>query len=187
MPVGMWMRRTADAGLVDVLAARAGGAVDLHFNVLGTNVDLDVVGQLGHDLERGEARLAAGVRVERGNAHQTVDAVLALEIAVGVLALDHDRRALDAGLVAVEIVQHLELEAVLVRPLHIHAVEHLRPVLRLGAARAGVEGQNGVAVIVLAGEQRREADLLRSASPDRRSPPPARAAGWRRPSRCPCR
>ena len=143
-----------------MLAARAGGAVDLHLNVLGSNVDLDVVGQLGHDLERGEARLAAGVRVKGGNAHQTVDAVLTLEIAVGVLALDHDRRALDAGLFAVDIVHHLELEAVLVRPLHIHTVEHLRPVLRLGAARAGVEGQNGVAVIVLTGEQRREADLL---------------------------
>ena len=76
---------------------------------------------------------------------QTMDAVLTLKIAVGVLALDHDRRALETGLVAVEIVEHLELEAVLVRPLHIHAVEHLRPVLRLGAAGAGVEGQNGVA------------------------------------------
>ena len=48
----------------------------------------------------------------------------------------------------------------LVRPLHVHAVEHLRPVLRLGAARAGVEGQNRVAVVVFAGEKRGEPCLL---------------------------
>ena len=48
----------------------------------------------------------------------------------------------------------------LVRPLHVHAVEHLRPVLRLGAARAGVERQNGVAVVVFAGKERRESRLL---------------------------
>ena len=87
-------------------------------------------------------------------------AVFALQIAVGVLTLDHDRRALETGLVAVEIVEHLEFKAVLVRPLHIHAVEHLRPVLRLGAARAGVEGQNRVAVVVFAGKERRESCLL---------------------------
>ena len=87
-------------------------------------------------------------------------AVFALQIAVGVLTLDHDRRALETGLVAVEIVEHLEFKAVLVRPLHIHAVEHLRPVLRLGAARAGVERQNGVAVVVFAGKERRESRLL---------------------------
>ena len=52
-----------------MLAAGAGRAVDLHFNILGTNFDLDIVGQLRHDLEGGKARLAAGVRVERGNAH----------------------------------------------------------------------------------------------------------------------
>ena len=40
MPVGLWIRRTADDGLVDVLAARAGGAVDLHFDVLGPDLDI---------------------------------------------------------------------------------------------------------------------------------------------------
>ena len=66
------------ACLVDVLAACAGGAVDLHLDVLGADLDLNVLGQLGHDLKRCEARLAAGVGVKRGNAHQAVHAVLAL-------------------------------------------------------------------------------------------------------------
>ena len=81
-------------------------------------------------------------------------AVFALQITVGVLTLDHDRRALETGLVAVEIVEHLEFKAVLVRPLHIHAVEHLRPVLRLGSARAGMHFQVSVVLVQLAGKQR---------------------------------
>ena len=35
----------------------------------------------------------------------------------------------------------------------VHAVQHLRPVLRLGAAGARVEGQNRVGGIVFAGQQ----------------------------------
>ena len=90
-------------------------------------------------------------------------AVFALQIAVGVLTLDHDRRALEVRVLAVEIVEHLEFKAVLVRPLHIHAVEHLHPVLGLGAACTGVEGENGVVGVVFTGQQRCQtalADLL---------------------------
>ena len=70
----------ADGGgrLVDVLAACTGGAVDLHLDVGGVDFNVDVVVQLGHDLKAGETGLAAGVGVKRADAHQTVDAVLAL-------------------------------------------------------------------------------------------------------------
>ena len=43
--------------------------------------------------------------VEGRDAHQTVDAVLPPQVAIGVLAGDHDGGGLDAGLVAVLIVQ----------------------------------------------------------------------------------
>ncbi len=147
-------------GLVDLLSAGARGAVDLHLDILVAQLDLAVVGDLGHDLDRGEGGVAASGGVERGDAHQTVDAVLALEEAVGVLALDHDGRALQPGLVAVEIVHQLDLVAVALGPHIIHAVEHRGPVLRLGAAGTGVEGQNGVVRVVLAGQQRAEAHAL---------------------------
>ena len=124
-----------------MLAACAGGAVDLHLDVLGADVHLNGVVQLGHDLQRGKAGLTAGVGIEGRDAHQTVDAVLALEQAVGVGALDHHGSALHAGLVAVLIVQHLHGHAVGLCPLVVHPVEHLGPVLRLGAAGTGVEGQ----------------------------------------------
>ena len=45
-------------------------------------------------------------------------------------------------------------------PAGIHAVEHLGPVLGLGAAGAGVELQNGIGVVILAGEQRGHPGLL---------------------------
>ena len=45
-------------------------------------------------------------------------------------------------------------------PLHIHTVEHLRPVLCLRSTGAGVEGEDGVAAVVFAGKERREARLL---------------------------
>ena len=83
-----------------------------------------------------------------------MDAVFAFKIAVGVVALDLDGGGLDAGLFAVLIVEQRILIAVAVGPHGVHAVEHLRPVLRLGAAGTGVERQNGVVRVVLAGEQR---------------------------------
>ena len=45
-------------------------------------------------------------------------------------------------------------------PHVVHAVEHRGPVLRLGAARAGVEGQDRVVRVVLAREQGRQAHRL---------------------------
>ena len=48
----------------------------------------------------------------------------------------------------------LDLVAAPFRPAHIHAFEHLRPILAFGAARAGVNLDIGVIGVGLAGEQR---------------------------------
>jgi hypothetical protein len=57
------------------------------------------------------------------------------EPAVGVVADDVHARALDAGNFAGRLVDDLGLEAAPFAPLQVHAQEHLRPVLRLRAAR----------------------------------------------------
>ena len=147
-------------GLVDVLAAGAGGPVDLHLDVLLPDLHGVVVLHLRHNLNGGEGGLAAGVGVKGGNPDQPVDAVFTLQKAIGVFALNGDGGGLDAGLVAVLVVQDLVDEAMALGPAGIHAVEHLGPVLGLGAAGAGVELQNGVGVVVFAGEQGGHPGLL---------------------------
>ena len=72
--------------------------------------------------------------------------------AVGVVADDGERRALEPRFVARLIVDHLALEAAALRPAEVHAEEHLRPVLRFGAAGAGMDGHDRVLAIVLAAE-----------------------------------
>ena len=89
-----------------------------------------------------------------------MDAVLAFEHTVGVRALDHHGRGLDAGLVAVQHVQHLNAVPVGFGPAGVHTVEHFGPVLGLGSAGACVEGQDGVVVVVLAVQHRHELQLV---------------------------
>ena len=57
-------------------------------------------------------------------------------------------------------VQDLVGEAVALHPAGVHAVEHLGPVLGLGAAGAGVELEDGVGAVVLPGEEGVQVGLL---------------------------
>ena len=82
------------------------------------------------------------------------------EQAVGVFAVDAEGRRLDARFFAGLIFVHLRGEALALSPAQIHAHEHLGPVLRLGAARAGMDGDDGVALVVGAGEQRLDLQLV---------------------------
>ena len=59
---------------------------------------------------------------------------------------------LSPGLVAGLVVDQLALEAAALGPPQIHAQQHFGPVLRLGAAGAGVDGDDRVLAIVLAAE-----------------------------------
>ena len=79
---------------------------------------------------------------------------LGLGPAVRVVTLDEERAGLDAGLLALRLVDHVDLEAVPLRPAQIHAHEHARPVLALRAARARMHFEVGVVAVRLALEQR---------------------------------
>ena len=50
----------------------------------------------------------------------------------------------------------LDLVAVLLGPARVHAQQHLGPVLALGAAGAGMDFEEGVVAVGLAGQQRLE-------------------------------
>ena len=97
--------------------------------------------------------------VERRDAHQPVDAGLALEVPVGVVAGDLEGRRLDPGLVAGQQVHDLDLVAAPLRPARVHAEQHLRPVLGLGAAGPGVDRDDGVLPVVLAREHDGQLEL----------------------------
>ena len=112
------------------------------------------VGHDRRDLDAGEARLAAVGGVERGQPHEPVHAALGAEQPVGVLAAgDAEGGGLDAGFLAGARLQQLDCKAAPLRPAHQHAQHHLRPVLGVGPARAGVDGHERVAGVVAPGEQ----------------------------------
>jgi hypothetical protein len=147
-------------GLVDVLAAGAGGAVDIDLEVGGIDRDVDLVVHLGRDEHRGEAGVAAVVGIEGRLAHQAVHAGLGLEPAIGVIALDAHGGRLDAGHFAAADFHQLGLPAARLAPAQVHAQQHLGPVLGLGTAGAGLDVEVGIGGIHLAAEHALELELL---------------------------
>ena len=103
-------------GRVDVLAAGAGGAIGVDAAVAFLDVDLDVVVDHRKDPDAGKAGVPARVAVVGRDAHQPVHARFGLEPAVGVLALDLQRRRLDAGLLARALLDQRHLVAARPRP-----------------------------------------------------------------------
>src|SRR5690606_30751839 len=149
-------------GLVDVLATGARGAVDVGPEVGRIDLDVDVVVDLGRHEHRGEAGVAAVVRIEPRLAYQPVHPGLGLEPAVGVLALDPEGGRLDARHFAAGDLQQFGLPAARLGPAQVHAQQHLGPVLGLGAAGARLDVDEGVAAVHLAGEHALELQLLQA-------------------------
>jgi len=146
--------------LVDVLAARAAGPPEEHdvqFFLPQFNIEVFQDGQHVHSREAGVPPL---VGVERADAHQAVNAPLARQVAHGIVAAHLQGDAADAGLLAVGAGQFLYLVVVLLEVAEVHAKEHLRPVAGLRAAGPGLDAEEAVAGVVLAGQQRHQLDAL---------------------------
>ena len=58
-----------------------------------------------------------------------------------------------------------KLEAAALGPAQVHPLHHLGPVLRVGPAGAGVDLADRVALVVLAGEQALQLELVERARP----------------------
>ena len=84
------------------------------------------------------------------------------QITVGPLARYAQGDALDARLVARLQIQNLSLVATAGRPAHVHPLQHLGPVLRFGAAGAGIDAHDGALPVVGAGEHAGELHLAHS-------------------------
>ena len=140
-------------GLVDVLAAGAAGAHRVGAHVAFIDLDLDAVVDHRVDVDTGKRRMPPRIGVERRDAHEAVHAVLALEPAIGIAALDLDRRRLDAGFFARGLFEIFDLVAVLLGPARIHAQQQRGPVLALGTAGAGMNFEERVVAVRLARQQ----------------------------------
>ena len=103
--------------------------------------------------------MSPGGLIERRDAHQTMHAGFGRQQSVRIFAFDFESHALDARLLGGLIVDNLRFETAPLRPLQIHAQEHLSPILRFGPASAWMNRANGVAQIVLACQKRFGLDL----------------------------
>jgi hypothetical protein len=79
---------------------------------------------------------------------------LSRQESVCVFALNFESHALDSRFLSWLIVDNLSLEFAAFAPSDVHAQKHLRPILRFSSARAGVNRADGIARVVLTGEQR---------------------------------
>src|ERR1700735_5366163 len=84
---------------------------------------------------------------------------LGAQPAVGIFTPHRHRGALDAGDLARTRIDDLAREAVRGAPAKVHAQQHLGPVLRLGAAGAGLDVQERAMRVHLAAEHALELEL----------------------------
>ena len=89
-----------------------------------------------------------------------MNARLALEISVSVVADHPQGGAADTGLVVAQLIHQLGLEAVPLGPTGVSAQQHLRPVARFGAARAGLNAEKGIAGILRPAEHRPQFEIV---------------------------
>ena len=136
-----------------MLASRARGAVDVDLEVLIADLDVDLLVHHGVHEDRREARVPARLGVEGGDPHEAMHARLGSEEPEGVFPLHLEHRTLDPRLFPFGEVEDVDRVALPLRPARVHAHEHLRPVLGLGAARAGADLHLRVAEVVSPLEQ----------------------------------
>jgi len=77
-----------------------------------------------------------------------------------MIARHADGRALDSGDFAVALIDDFGLDAVPVGPLQIHPQQHRGPILRLGAARSGLNVEKRIVRVHLAGKHALEFQLF---------------------------
>ena len=148
-------------GLVDVLAAGAAGTIGVHTDVVRIDLHVDLPAEFRHHVAGDKGSLPLSRRVEGRDADQTVDAVLAPEPSVGILAVHLDRDRLDPGHVAVQEIQHFHGIALFFRPAGIHTVKHGAPVTGLRAACSCVQTEDGIVRVVLSRKEGLGLQLLK--------------------------
>src|SRR5207248_2342228 len=121
-----WNMGISDAalGLILVLAARAAAAERIPFQIVRSDVDLDIAFNFRNDVDGCQRGMPTLIGVEGADADETVHAAFALQVAVSIIAEDSQRSAADACFLIAQLVDQLRLKAVTLRPARIKAQEH---------------------------------------------------------------
>ena len=135
-------------GLVDVLAPGAAGPEGVDAQVFFLDVDFDIIVGLGIDKDGGKGGVAAAAGVKGRDADQAVDAAFGFQIAIGIGAVGGKGGAFDAGLVTRQQVIHFGFQTPALGIAQIHAQQYLGPILGLGAAGTGMQGDDGILVVI---------------------------------------
>ena len=132
--------------LVDVLAAGAAGAHGVDADVLGADVEVDVLRLRQHG-DGGGRGVDAPARLGGGNALHAVDARLVLEAGKHALARDRRHDLLVAAEIVLRQADDLGLPAALLGIAAVHAEEVGREQRGLVAAGAGAHLQDGALLV----------------------------------------
>ena len=150
-----WDVSDADSGLhlVDVLPALATGTERVNAKILGPDVDLDAVVDFRNYEDRRERSVAPRRLIKRRDSNETVNPGLSREKAVSIFAGKLHRGRFEASFFSRSLIEDRGGHSTALRPSQVHAKQDGGPILRFGAARAGLNGHDGVEVIVLSGEK----------------------------------
>src|SRR5260370_22161531 len=139
---------------VHVLPAFSAGAVSIYAQVVGLDDNFDGFVNFRRHKHAGERSMPPLGLIERRNTNQTMYAYLAGQQAECVFSIDAERRRLDACLFAGLIVVEHRLKFLALGPAHVHAHQHLSPVLGFSSAGSRMNCHDGIAGIIVAGKQR---------------------------------
>ena len=80
--------------------------------------------------------------------------IFTLQKSVGIFSLNQNGRRFHPSLVSLLIVHDFVGKAMALSPASVHPIEHLAPILRLGAASARLKAHQGVVFVVMSSEER---------------------------------
>ena len=145
-----------------MLAACAGSAVDLHFDILGPEVDIDLLHLWQHRDGRGRGVHApAGLRLR--HALDAVDAGFELEARIRPIAADDKVSFLNTAQLRIVVVEQLHAIAALFRVHRIHAVEVRGEQRTLLSTHAAANFNDDIFVVVRVARQEQHAQLVKKA------------------------
>src|SRR5688572_4346611 len=129
--------RDSDGGIIllHMLAACTASPVSINLQVFFIDLDVYVSLNIRPEFDLRKRCMTAVGRVERTQAHEAMYASLTLEIAIGIIASNAIGSTLDARFFAFHPLDKLDLIAIIFRPAQVHPLKHLRPILRVCAAR----------------------------------------------------